>query len=77
MSSIEDFMAWQAESPDTRSVNVKIYPNSMTIWVYDDSIPHSGHFVECVEDIDLEGTAKLHDIAEIERIRERYKGTEG
>ena len=89
MSTIEDFMAWQAEDVENRRVNIKINPKltydtspasyvqDVSIWVSSDKIQNSLQYVENVEDIDLLGTAKLYDMAEIERIRERYKGTEG
>jgi len=80
---LTSFISWQAESPATRRVNINIQPDlrediqRINIWVSDDYVKHSGHFVTCVEDIDLMGAARRYDMAEMERIRERYKGAEG
>ena len=91
MSSIEDFMAWQAEDVENRRVNIKINPKltydtspasyvqDVSIWVSSDKIQNSLQYVENVEDIDLEGTARIYDMAEKERILAKYRDmkTEG
>lgn len=84
-------MAWQAEDVENRRVNIKINPKlsydihptnfvqDLSIWVSSDRIKNSLQFVENVEEIDLEGTARIYDMAEKERILAKYRDmkTEG
>lgn len=87
MRSLDKFLDWQAVFPADRRVDIKITPHrvpgtelyeqQLKIWVTDDRIHHSGHFVDKVEDIDCVGAARIYDMAEIERLQEKYKGTEG
>ena len=77
MSDLNTFLTWQEESPSTRWVDIKIKPNTgLVIWVYDTELI-AGQFVSSVDEIDLKGKKREMELKELERLRLKYKGTEG
>ena len=75
--TLDEFVVWQEESPLTRWVDIKIKPNTgLVIWVYDTELV-VGQFVSSIDEIDLEGVKREEELKELERLRLKYKGTEG
>lgn len=77
-TDMNSFVLWQAEKPESRSVEIKVDPtrwgqaNNIKVWVYDYDLQQGQH-VTCVEDIDLEGEVKKAELRKLAELKAKYE----
>ena len=72
MPTLEEFQKWQQEKPTTRTVDIDIAKDGVTVWVYDTDM-WQGQFVESVADINLEGEAERKEREQYDKLRAKYE----
>lgn len=69
--NIDGFIKWQAEKPNTRSVDIDIDKSGFRAWCYDIDLM-AGQRVTDASQIDLEGAKTAKERAEFERLRAKF-----
>jgi len=74
-TDLNDFMVWQQEKPELRSVKIEIKPlrygKQSSIWVYDYSLCE-GQVVTSVDEIDLEALIEKSELETLRKLKEKY-----
>ena len=73
MIDLNQFYAWQAEKPESRTVKIEIKGDSQAeVFVWDRTLI-DGYFVKSVEEIDLEGRAQEKEFKRFIELKAKYE----
>ena len=79
MTNLNEFAAWQAEQPKSRSIDIKINPTRhgeeepLKVWAYDYDL-REGQQVTTAAEIDLEGKKREADLRQLAELKAKYEG---
>lgn len=69
---LNPFIEWQAEKKESRSVDIKVGKDRVSVWAYDHVLMEGQH-VKSVDEIDLEGKKAENEKAQLERLKAKYE----
>lgn len=70
--NLDEFIEWQKEKPQTRSVEIKINSRGIEAWVFDRDIV-TGQFVKSVSEIDIYAAKERRDREQYEALKKKYE----